>query len=139
MYTLNFSNCDSVANWSASQNKLRRVILRSELLKKAAHLEGLAYATPDRNRLIGTPGHQATIDWIKSILGSLSDYYTFYEQPISMSLGVSATLTTNDKSTEAFAVGLAPSGDVSGPLVYVPNLGCATVSQLNLTSGFVVG
>jgi hypothetical protein len=100
-------------------------------LKKAKHLEGLAYATPERNRLIGTPGHQATIDWIKEIIGKFPEYYTITEQPFDLALGISANLTNNEVAMEAFAVGLAPAGDVSGPLVYVPNLGCATVSRVS--------
>lgn len=38
------------------QNKLRRVLLRSELLKRGEALQSIAYATPGRNRAIFTPG-----------------------------------------------------------------------------------
>ncbi|KAG9233311.1 putative leucine aminopeptidase 2 [Amylocarpus encephaloides] len=119
-------------------NKLRRVLLRSELLKKAKILEGFAYATPERNRLIGTPGHEATIAYIESIIKSYPSYYTMYKQPFEMPLGTGANLTNNDVEMEAFAVGIAPAGDVTGQLVYVPNLGCETKDFAAVTKGSII-
>ncbi|TVY21126.1 Leucine aminopeptidase 2 [Lachnellula arida] len=107
-------------------NQLRQVLLRSELLKKAKILEDFAYSTPQRNRLIGTPGHNATVNWITDTIAQFPNYYTYYLEPFDLSLGVSANLTNNGSSMEVFAVGLSPAGHVSGPLVYVPNLGCET-------------
>jgi hypothetical protein len=78
--------------------------------------------------LIGTPGHNATVNWIKETIEQFPDSYTYYLQPFDLSLGVSANLTNNGVSMEVFAVGLSPAGHVTGPLVYVPNLGCETVS-----------
>ena len=52
------------AELTSLQNQLRRVLLRSELLAKARTLEGFAYATPQRNRQIFTPGHKATYEWL---------------------------------------------------------------------------
>ena len=91
-------------------------------------LEGFAYATPERNRLIGTPGHNATINWIKETIEKFPDYYTVSLQPWDLSLGATANLTVGGAAMEVFAVGLAPAGVISGPLVYVPNLGCEAVS-----------
>ncbi len=103
-------------------------MLRSELLAKAKHLEGIAYATPGRNRLIGTPGHEGTVAWITSILDQYPDYYTYYLQPFELSVGAGANLTIGGVVTEAFAVDLAPSGTVSAPVVAVANLACDLVS-----------
>lgn len=109
---------------------MRRVLLRSELLKKGKILEDIAYATPERNRLIGTPGHNATVTWITNTIAQFPDYYTYYLEPFDLSLGIGANLTNNGISMETFAVGLAPAGHVSGPLIYVSNLGCETVSLI---------
>lgn len=100
---------------------------RSELLKKAQHLEGLAYATVERNRVIGSPGHNATINWIKSVIEKYPDYYTVSLQPFDLSLGVSANLTLNGTPLEVFATALSPAGDVSGEVVVIPNLACDPV------------
>ncbi|KAL2070124.1 hypothetical protein VTL71DRAFT_14804 [Oculimacula yallundae] len=105
-------------------NKLRRLMLRSELLAKAKKLEGFAYATTERNRLIGTPGHNATITWIHDTIAAFPDYYTVSLQPFDLALGISANLTVNAAPLEVFAVGLSPGGSVGGSLVHIPNLGC---------------
>ncbi|KAH7364791.1 putative leucine aminopeptidase 2 [Rhexocercosporidium sp. MPI-PUGE-AT-0058] len=105
-------------------NKLRRVMTRSALLAKANKLQEIAYATPGRNRLIGTAGHEGTVAWITSVLDQYPDYYTYYLQPLSLSVGAGANLTIGGVVTEAFAVDLAPAGTVSAPVVSVANLAC---------------
>ncbi|KAH9215505.1 putative leucine aminopeptidase 2 [Leptodontidium sp. 2 PMI_412] len=105
-------------------NKLRRVMTRSALLAKANKLQEIAYSSPGRNRLIGTAGHEGTVAWITSILDQYPDYYTYYLQPLSLSVGAGANLTIGGVVTEAFAVDLAPSGSVSAPVVSVANLAC---------------
>lgn len=102
---------------------------RSELLKKAQHLEGLAYATKERNRVIGSPGHVATVDWIKSTIEKYPEYYTVALQPFDLSLGVSASLTLNGAPLEIFATSLSPGGDVTGEVVAVKNLACDLVGH----------
>jgi hypothetical protein len=105
---------------------------RSELLKKANILEGFAFATKERNRLIGTPGHNSTVNWIKDTIMQYPDYYDYYLQPFNLSLGISANLTINNAPLEVFAVGLAPGGSVSGSIVHIPNLGCDAVCSFLL-------
>ena len=103
---------------------------RSELLKKAKVLEGLAYATPQRNRVIGSPGHNATVNWIKSTIEKYPEYYTVSLQPFDLSLGVSANLTLNGTPLEVFATDLSPAGDVTGEVVVVSNLACEPVCSV---------
>ena len=122
----------------SEQNKLRRVILRSELLAKAKHLEGLAYATPQRNRLIGTPGHEATVAWIKETIEKFPDYYTVSLQPFDLAVGAGANLTVNRTPLEAYAVDLAPAGVISAPLIVIPNLACEPVCCLSLANSVVL-
>lgn len=106
---------------------------RSELLKKAKKLEGFAYATPGRNRVIGSAGHNSTIKWIKETMESYPDYYNVYLEPFPISVGTSAKLTISGTPYEAFALTIAPAGTVSGEIVVVKNLGCDVVCSLSLT------
>ena len=57
------------------QNQLRRVLLRSNLLGKSKTLEGFAYATPERNRVFGGPGHNATVNYLYDQIAALGNYY----------------------------------------------------------------
>lgn len=95
---------------------------------KAEQLQSIAYNTPGKNRVIGSQGHQDTVNWIKSHIEKHPDYYTIELQAVPLSLGESANLTVNGVPTEVYAVDLAPAGHVSGDLVNVPNLGCEEVS-----------
>lgn len=102
------------------------------LYAKAEHLQEIAYATEGKNRVIGSKGHEDTVAWIKGTLDQFPDYYTVHLQPVPLLVGVSANLTANNKTIEAFPTTLAPEGDVSGSLVAIPNLGCEEV-RLRLT------
>jgi hypothetical protein len=109
------------------QEKLRDGI-DTEALRAKAHLfERFAYDSPDKNRVIGSEGHQSTIDYTTNTIKQFPDYYTVYQQPMPLSVGLSANLTINGKDTEAYAVGLAPGGSATGKLVAIPNLGCNSV------------
>ena len=101
---------------------------RSALLAKANKLQEIAYSSPGRNRLIGTAGHEGTVAWITSILDQYPHYYTYYLQPLALSVGAGANLTLGGVVIpDTFAVDLAPSGTVSAPVVSVPNLACDLV------------
>ncbi|KAH8821348.1 putative leucine aminopeptidase 2 [Xylogone sp. PMI_703] len=103
-------------------NKLRRVLLRSELLAKAQTLEGFAYSTPQRNRVIGSPGHEATINWVVDSLKAL-DYYNVTTQLFTVPLGTSS-FTAGGVTYESILMTFTPAGNPVAPLVAVPNLGC---------------
>jgi Zn-dependent M28 family amino/carboxypeptidase len=92
------------------------------LFKRAEKLQEIAYATPGKNRVIGSPGHEATVAYIQSQLDT--SYYDVTLQGVDLSIGTNATLTANNKTIQAFATTLAPAGNVTGPLVVIPNLGC---------------
>lgn len=103
-------------------------MIKVKALEEKAHLfERFAYDSPDKNRVIGSEGHQATIDYITNTVKKYSKYYDVYQQPMPLSVGVSANLTVNGKETAVDAVGLAPGGSASGPVVAIPNLGCEEV------------
>ncbi|KAF3037307.1 hypothetical protein E8E12_001684 [Didymella heteroderae] len=103
---------------------LRHLLDIDNLYAKAEHLQEIAYATEGKNRVIGSKGHEDTVAWIKETLEQFPDYYTVHLQGVPLLVGVSANLTANNKTIEAFPTTLAPEGDVSGPLVAIPNLGC---------------
>jgi hypothetical protein len=98
------------------------------LLKKAHILEDIAYASPEKNRVIGSEGHQATVDYLHAQIAKFPKYYTVELQPVPLVIGVSANLTANNKTIEVYPTTLAPGGNVTGPLVAIPNLGCDEVS-----------
>jgi aminopeptidase Y len=101
-------------------------------LAGAQKLEGFAYASEERNRLIGNPGHNATIYWLKEQLEAL-DYYDVSLQPFS-------TVVQFNFSINAFEVNgtavpessyllfeYSPTGKATAPLVVVNNVGCNAV------------
>ncbi|OAL43195.1 Zn-dependent exopeptidase [Pyrenochaeta sp. DS3sAY3a] len=94
------------------------------LFAKAEILQDIAYASKGKNRVIGSEGHENTVAYIKETLEQFPDYYKVETQAVPLNIGYNATLTANNKTIEAFAVTLAPGGNVTGPLVAIPNLGC---------------
>jgi Zn-dependent M28 family amino/carboxypeptidase len=94
------------------------------LYAKAEILQEIAYSTPGKNRVIGSQGHEDTVDYIKGQLEAFPEYYNVYTQDVPLNIGYNATLSANNKTIEAYAVTLAPGGNVTGPLVAIPNLGC---------------
>jgi len=115
-------------------NKLRRVLLRSELLAKARILEGFAYSTPGRNRQIFTPGHKATYEYIYKFMSDLGydvEYNEFFAETSSGSLVVDGT------NIPARPMTFTPSGKPSGRLVKVNNIGCEASDYPAEVSGAV--
>ena len=102
--------------------------MRSNLLAKAEKLQSFAYATPDRNRLIGTPGHQATIDWLAKTVND-TGYYDVTVQPFLTPDPNNADLTVDGTTYKASAMDGSPEGTFGGPLAVVANLGCEAVGS----------
>jgi hypothetical protein len=111
----------------ALKKSLRGRLDIDNLYAKAEELQNIAYSSPKKNRVIGSVGHNNTVKWLQDYFAKYSDYYTLELQGVPLYVGDSANLTANGKTIEAFAVTLAPSGHISGPLVAVPNLGCDEV------------
>lgn len=97
------------------------------MYKKAVTIQDFAYRSSTKNRVIGSVGHQDTVDYIVRQIKKHLDYYTVETQGVPLSLGRNATLTAAGETLEAYAVDLAPAGRVEGELVEVPNLGCEEV------------
>ncbi|KAL8756956.1 MAG: hypothetical protein Q9184_004331 [Pyrenodesmia sp. 2 TL-2023] len=106
-------------------NELRRVLLRSNLLAKSQILEGFAYATPERNRVFGGPGHNATVNYLYDQVAALGGYYNIEFQPFveTYSAGnASVNVAGADQDAQLFTY--SPSGKFTEPLVAVANFGC---------------
>lgn len=110
------------------QNQLRRVLLRSNLLAKSKVLEGFAYATPERNRVFGGTGHNATVNYLYDQVAALGGYYDVKFQPFveTYSAG-NATVKVAGADQDAKLFTYSPSGKFTEPLVAVANFGCNAV------------
>lgn len=104
---------------------LRKLIQADALMSKAQLLEDHAYQTPQRNRYVGTPGLETSLQWIYDTVTAL-DYYDVTKHEFTLINGGTAALAVSGKSYEAAVFGssaaLAPT---TAPLVAVANLGCA--------------
>lgn len=104
-----------------------------KLLAGAQQLEDFAYASEERNRLIGSPGHNDTIYWIKDTLEALDGYYNVSLQEfftVAQLSGQINSFTVNNATPTNGSYLLfdySPSGDVTAPLAVVNNLGCNAV------------
>ncbi|KAL9614334.1 MAG: hypothetical protein Q9167_001137 [Letrouitia subvulpina] len=106
-------------------NLLRKAVLRSNLRAKSKVLEGFAYSTPERNRVFGGPGHNATVNYLYDQITALGDYYDVAFQPfVELYTAGNATLVANGEDQAAEIFTYSPSGKFTEPLVPVANLGC---------------
>ncbi|KAF2705406.1 Zn-dependent exopeptidase [Pleomassaria siparia CBS 279.74] len=111
-------------NNTVTSEALRKSLDIEALKSKAQILQDIAYSSPDKNRVIGSQGHEDTVAYIHDQIAKFPEYYTVELQPVPIRIGVSANLTASNQSIEVYPVSLAPSGHVTGPLVAIPNLGC---------------
>jgi len=112
-----------------SQNQLRRVLLRSELLKKGQAFQDFAYSWSGRNRLIGTPGHNKTVNYLYDTLLA-TGYYDVSYQPFEIKTPVNETAVVAGKSIEVVAMAFSEGGKVTAPFGVVANFGCDAVGGL---------
>ncbi|EPE27057.1 Zn-dependent exopeptidase [Glarea lozoyensis ATCC 20868] len=113
-------------------NQLRRVLLRSELLKKGQILEDFAYSWSGRNRLIGTIGHNKTVNYLYDTLVA-TGYYDVAFQKFLISTPINETFTVGNSSYETVAMAFSEAGKVTAPIVKVANLGCDAADFPDLT------
>jgi hypothetical protein len=103
------------------------------LMNHAKALEAIAYNTTGRNRLMGTPGLEGTVDYLYKQLThpSLGGYYNVTLQPWSglVQKSGNGSLFVNGKNTSVTIGAYSPSGTFSAPLALAGNLGCNEVSN----------
>ncbi|QDS77006.1 hypothetical protein FKW77_006140 [Venturia effusa] len=107
---------------------LQAQVKLSKLLGHAKALEAIAYKTPDRNRAMGTPGHEATVKYIKDqlTLPVLENYYDVTLQTFNFSIMDSAvaSVVIDGKNTTVKIGYDSPSGKFNTSIVLILNNGC---------------
>jgi hypothetical protein len=117
------------------QSLLQADITSNNLLAGAQQLEDFAYASKERNRFIGTPGHNDTVYWLKATLESLDGYYNVSLQNFNAYVQLNGTINSflvNGTAPPASSISLleySPTAKVTAPLVLVSNVGCNAVSR----------
>ena len=78
---------------------------------------------------MGGGGHNATVDYLVAELSALDGYYTVETQAFSawVHAGAQFSLLIDGVNTSAGVFDFTASGNVSGPIVVVPNGGCELV------------
>ncbi|KAI9849170.1 MAG: Leucyl aminopeptidase yscIV [Sclerophora amabilis] len=106
-------------------NQLRRVLTRSALLGISNSLQEFAYDTPERNRIFGGPGHNATVNYLYDTIAALGDYYTVEFQPfVQLYFDGTATFSVDGTDQGGGILTYSAAGNVEATLVPVDNLGC---------------
>lgn len=117
---------------------IQKLITKKALSDKAHQLEDIAYSTPDRNRVMGSEGHQGTIDWITGYLDEMSDYYSYEVQPfIALYSNAQGTLTVNGEGVESEPFEYSPSDSIEAEFIAVDNLGCNATDYPNAVEGAI--
>lgn len=120
------------------QETLQNDIGEDALHHHAENLEAIAYSTPDRNRVFGSPGYNFSALYIHKHLAPLSDYYDITWQPFTAlytSYNTSLSVTGTDRG--AGQMTFSPSGRVEAPVVSVPNDGCDAANFPGGVSGSI--
>lgn len=109
---------------------LRATVKESALFKRGQKLQDIAYATPERNRLTGTLGHNNSVKYIHETLKSLGDYYDITLEPLNVPFSSgNATLITGSTNQNASLMSYSPAGTATAEIAVVPNVGCSPVRE----------
>lgn len=114
------------------QNRIRRLIKTSALVANGQKLQDFAYATPGRNRYIGTAGHNSTVNYLVDTLAA-TKFYDNTVQPFQVS-NATANLSINGVVYEVAPMTFTSAGDLLASLELVANLGCDAVSSIFIFS-----
>lgn len=102
----------------------------------AKALQVIAYNTTARNRFVGTPGHERTVDYLYKQLThpSLGGYYNVTLQRWTGRISKSATgsLVVAGKNISIQVGDFSPSGTFKASLALIPNRGCNQVSEKSI-------
>jgi hypothetical protein len=125
---------------NCKQTTLKEDITRAGLLAGAQQLEDFAFASDERNRLIGSPGHNDTVHWLKDTLESLDGFYNVSLQNFLTVVQFNGTINTFAVGTSTPPAALislleySPTGNVTAPLAVVSNVGCNAVITPSLSN-----
>lgn len=117
---------------------LQAMVNIDDLLAGAQILQDFANASPGRNRVFASPGHNATVNYLFDELSAL-DYYDVSLQPFeALFSDGSESLTVNGADQNATLFTYTPSGSVnSTTIVAVSNLGCNSTDYPPSTNGSI--
>ncbi|MCJ1307902.1 Leucyl aminopeptidase yscIV [Agyrium rufum] len=106
-------------------DSLQSLLTEQALIEKGENLLGFAYDSPNRNRYLNSPGHNATLKYIRKTLHSL-DYYDVQMLPVVYKYFTGSSLFQIDGEPmiHASAMRGSPQGHVTGSLVLVEDYGC---------------
>ena len=102
---------------------LQADITIDNLLASAEHLQGIADANSG-TRVFGSPGSNATINWLFDELNKLGTYDVYLQPFVELFSGGNASLSVDGTDYEADLLTYTPSGSPSADLVAVDNIGC---------------
>lgn len=89
---------------------------------------------------MGGGGHNATVDYLVATLSALDGYYTVETQAFSawVHAGAQFSLFIDGSNTSAGVFDFTASGNVTGPIVVVPNGGCELSDYPDLTASIAL-
>lgn len=126
---------------------LQLKITEKGLLKRAKDLYAIAETSEDERghptRVIGSIGHNNTLNYIESTLNDLSDYYTYYKQPFTAVQGSveEFKLSIGSDAVKALPFSLTPPTKdrepETGKLVAVDGEGCLPSDYSNVKKGSI--
>lgn len=117
---------------SQSQQALQDAVTIDGLLAHAQALEDIAYATPGRNRVVASAGHNNTVKYIVDQLEALGGFYHVELQPFNTTLQLdgNATFIVNGVNYTASPLEWSSSVSLTDlPVVPVAAQGCFAVSH----------
>lgn len=106
-----------------SSEELQALISADELYSGSAQLQAFADANGG-NRVFGGPGHQATVDFLFEVLDQTGYYDVSLQEFVAPYSGGPAELTVDGEEIDADIMTYTASGEASGALILVENLGC---------------
>lgn len=101
---------------------------KAQILQDFSALSGIP-----NTRVIGSPGHNATINWYYDTIKKLDDYYSVYIQPFPV-VTANGNLTVNDALIESATMSFTGAGHPIAELVPVANVACEAVSSRMLST-----
>jgi hypothetical protein len=84
-------------------------------------------------RVIGSPGHNATVNWYYDTIKKLDDYYGVYIQPFPV-VTANGNLTVNNALIESATMSFTGAGHPVAELVPVANVACEAVGTRLLST-----
>jgi Zn-dependent M28 family amino/carboxypeptidase len=106
-----------------SSQALQDLVTLEDLLAGSQKLQDFADAS-EGTRAFGSPGHEATVDYLYSTLSSLDYYDVSKHEFVELFTSGKSSLSVNGVKYDPGLMTYTPSGNFSKPVVHIANLGC---------------